>query len=79
MAEITLIEQPLGDMILPCVRSLRKTQKRSQPRAIVLRTIKYCKGLVQSKVEEKKDEKKEAAEACTGVPRQESNWRSRCC
>ena len=37
------------------------------------------KGLVQSKVEEKKDEKKEAAEACTGVARKESNWRSMCC
>ena len=65
MAEITLIEQSLGIMFIPS-RSLHPDQK--DPEEItswsnpgVLRTIKYCKGLVQSKVEEKKDEKKEAA------------------
>ena len=32
-----------------------------------LRTIKYCKGLVQSKTEEKKDEKKEAIPRCPSL------------
>ena len=36
------------------------TRSCLQPFGRALRTIKYCKGLVQSKTEEKKDEKKEA-------------------
>ena len=51
------------------LQPIRDSGSRSclQTLARVLRTIKYCKGLVQSKTEEKKDEKKEAISGSSRV------------
>ncbi|OLP75909.1 hypothetical protein AK812_SmicGene44230 [Symbiodinium microadriaticum] len=64
VAEITLIEQSLGYMMLSLEEAAMiviviLTSDMWSGSSMTLRTIKYCKGLVQSKTEAKKEEKKE--------------------
>ena len=60
-AIVVLLTACNGQMFLQSIRDTDTgTRSCLQPFGRALRTIKYCKGLVQSKTEEKKDEKKEA-------------------